>query len=84
MQENAGRGGLIEFPASDVPAAQIALEELEKTMIKEGLRRIKATTISGKVYDAAKREYTTTHFSIFDHVTIVEQRGRASAITSRA
>jgi RNA polymerase sigma-70 factor (ECF subfamily) len=29
VQENSGRGGLIEFPASDVPAAQIALEELD-------------------------------------------------------
>jgi hypothetical protein len=45
--------------------------------IKEGLRRIKATTISGKVWDANSRRHITSHFSIFDTVHIVEQRRSA-------
>jgi hypothetical protein len=42
--------------------------------MKEALRRIKATTISGRVWDAKERKHTTTHFSIFDVVHIAERR----------
>jgi hypothetical protein len=42
--------------------------------MKEALRRIKATTITGRVWDAKERKHTTTHFSIFDVVEIAERR----------
>jgi hypothetical protein len=44
------------------------------TRFKERLRRIMATTITGRVWDAKERKHTTTHFSVFDIVHIEERR----------
>jgi hypothetical protein len=41
---------------------------------KERLHRIKAATITGRVWDARERKHTTTHFSVFDLVRIEGKR----------
>lgn len=42
--------------------------------IKASFLRIKAMTITGRVWDAGQRKHTTLSFSIFDRVEIVEER----------
>jgi hypothetical protein len=52
--------------------------------IKDAFMRIKATTITGRVWDAAERKHTTIVFSIFDRVEIVEERASEHGPATRA
>jgi hypothetical protein len=52
--------------------------------IKDAFLRIKATTITGRVWDAVERKHTTIVFSIFDRVEIVEERASEHGPATRA
>jgi hypothetical protein len=44
------------------------------TSIKNSFLRVKAMTITGRVWDAQEKKHTTQSFNIFDRVEIVEER----------
>lgn len=69
---------------SGSPMVQFSLRELSRALgikwkgqlardLADSLRRLKATTISGSVYDPKTRRRTTAHISIFDMVHIAER-----------
>ena len=53
------------------------------TSIKNSFLRIKAMTITGRVWDADQKKHTTLAFNIFDRVEIVEERSAEDGPATR-